>query len=91
LQFIMEYNMTMLKSYVESEVEKLESKYLALRIQKQKLDMFFDVYLEKYDRFMRADDTENKYWKLYRSKLKEYEKVETEITSNRYFRRKFST
>ena len=53
--------------------------------------MFFDEYLEKYDKYLKPDDGDNKYWKLYRAKLKEYDKIETAITSNRYFRGKYST
>ena len=76
---------------IDDKIETLDKEYLDLRVQKQKLDMFFDEYLEKYDRFMKPDDGNNKYWKLYRAKLKEYDKIETAITSNRYFRRKFNT
>ena len=55
-----------------------------LTVQKMKLDKFFSMFLEKFERQMDPDRTDTPVWKLYKNKLKEYEKVDHEIKSTRY-------
>jgi hypothetical protein len=56
-----------------------------LTVQKMKLDKFFSMFLEKFERQMDPDRTDTPVWKLYKNKLKEYEKVDHEIKSTRYW------
>ena len=63
----------------------LNEKYSDLQVQKMKLDKFFSMFLEKFERQMDPDRTDTPVWKLYKNKLKEYEKVDHEIKSTRYW------
>jgi len=50
----------------------LIEKYSDLQVQKMKLDKFFSMFLEKFERQMDPDKTDTPVWKLYKNKLKEY-------------------
>jgi hypothetical protein len=63
-------------------------KHNELILQKMKLDKFFSMYLEKFERQMDSDKTDTPIWKLYKSKLQEYEKVSYEIRANEYWLKK---
>jgi hypothetical protein len=59
-----------------------------LILQKMKLDKFFSMFLEKFERQMDSDNTDTPVWKLYKTKLKEYEKIDYEIKANQYWIKK---
>lgn len=63
----------------------LNEKYNSLQIEKMKLDKFFSMFLEKFERKMDADKTDTPVWKLYRAKLKEYEKINQELKNTQYW------
>jgi len=63
----------------------LTEKYNSLQIEKMKLDKFFSMFLEKFERKMDADKTDTPVWKLYKTKLKEYDKVSQEIKNTKYW------
>lgn len=63
-------------------------KHNELILQKMKLDKFFSMYLEKFERQMDSDKTDTPIWKLYKNKLKEYDKVNSEIRANEYWLKK---
>jgi len=63
----------------------LIEKYGDLQVQKMKLDKFFSMFLEKFERQMDPDKTDTPVWKLYKNKLKEYEKVDHELKATRYW------
>jgi hypothetical protein len=63
----------------------LTEKYNSLQIEKMKLDKFFSMFLEKFERKMDADKTDTPVWKLYKTKLKEYDKVSQEIKNTQYW------
>ncbi len=50
-----------------------------------KLDKFFSLYLEKFERKMDPDKTDTPIWKLYRTKLKEYGALNQEIKNTEYW------
>ena len=54
----------------------LNEKYSDLQVQKMKLDKFFSMFL---------DSTDTPVWKLYKNKLKEYEKVSHELRTTQYW------
>jgi hypothetical protein len=66
----------------------LTEKYNSLQIEKMKLDKFFSMFLEKFERKMDADKTDTPVWKLYKAKLKEYEKVNQELKHTEYWIKK---
>ena len=63
----------------------LVEKYSDLQVQKMKLDKFFSMFLEKFERKMDPDSTDTPVWKLYKNKLKEYEKVSHELRTTQYW------
>jgi hypothetical protein len=63
----------------------LTEKYKSLQIQKMKLDKFFSMFLEKFERKMDADKTDTPVWKLYKAKLKEYDKISQELKNTNYW------
>ena len=63
----------------------LTEKYNSLQIEKMKLDKFFSMFLEKFERKMDSDVTDTPVWKLYKAKLKEYEKVSQELKNTQYW------
>jgi hypothetical protein len=63
----------------------LNEKYSDLQVQKMKLDKFFSMFLEKFERKMDSDKTDTPVWKLYKTKLKEYEKVDHELRATQYW------
>ena len=73
------YNMNM---------NEMKTKLNDLQVQKMKLDKFFSMYLEKFERKMDPDNTNTPIWKLYKEKLKEYDKVDYEIKATKYWMQK---
>ena len=59
-----------------------------LIVQKMKLDKFFSMFLEKFERKMDPNNTNTPIWKLYKSKLKEYGLIDQEIKNTEYWIRK---
>ena len=60
----------------------------SLQIQKMKLDKFFSMFLEKFERKMDPDKTDTPVWKLYKQKLKEYDKLNQELRHTDYWIKK---
>lgn len=56
-----------------------------LIVEKMKLDKFFSMYLEKFERKMDPEKPNTPIWNLYKSKLKEYDKVQRDIKSAEYW------
>jgi len=56
-----------------------------LIVEKMKLDKFFSMFLEKFERQMDPDKIDTPVWKLYKTKLKEYEKIQHEIKATQYW------
>jgi hypothetical protein len=56
-----------------------------LIIEKMKMDKFFSMFLEKFERKMDPDKTDTPIWNLYKSKLKEYDKLNHGIRTAEYW------
>ena len=56
-----------------------------LIVQKMKLDKFFTMFLDKFEKQMDPDNTNTPIWKLYKTKLKEYDKVSYDIKTTDYW------
>jgi hypothetical protein len=66
----------------------LTEKYNSLQIEKMKLDKFFSLFLEKFERKMDADKTDTPIWKLYKTKLKEYDNISRDLKATSYWIKK---
>jgi hypothetical protein len=56
-----------------------------LIIERMKMDKFFSLFLDKFERKMDPDNTDTPIWKLYKKKLKEYEELQRSIKSSTYY------
>lgn len=56
-----------------------------MMVERMKLDKFFSLFLDKFDRKMDPDKTDTPIWKLYKTKLKEYEELQRSIKSSTYY------
>jgi hypothetical protein len=56
-----------------------------MMVERMKLDKFFSLFLDKFERKMDSDKTDTPIWKLYRAKLKEYEELQRSIKSSTYY------
>lgn len=55
-----------------------------LRANKMKMDKFFTMYLDKFERKMDPEKTNTPVWDLYKQKLKEYDGVQRQIKTLEY-------
>jgi hypothetical protein len=69
-------------------MNELLSKKQELQVQKMKLDKFFSMFLEKFERKMDPDRTDTPVWKLYKTKLKEYDDISRQLKATDYWIRK---
>jgi len=66
-------------------IEELETEYHQLSVAKYKLNVFFDLFLEKFDsKLNKGDKKTNPHWKLYNDKFVEYEELERGIKYTKY-------
>lgn len=61
-----------------------------LQLEKMKLDKFFSMYLEKFERKMDPEKPDTPIWKLYKTKTKEYNKLCQELRNVDYWIKKES-
>lgn len=67
------------------ELQKTYSKLLSERM---KLDKFFSLYLDKFERKMDQENTNTPIWNLYKKKLKEYSDLGQTIKAAEYYLKK---
>lgn len=70
------YNMSMTEKYNELVLERM------------KLDRFFTMFLDKFERKMDPEKPNTPIWKLYRQKHAEYCKLNQEIRNTQYWMKK---
>ena len=56
-----------------------------LLMQKMKLDKFFTMYLDKFEKQMDSDKPNTPVWKLFKKKSAEYSKLNQEIRNIEYW------
>ena len=56
-----------------------------LLAEKMKMDKFFTMYLDKFEKKMDPDNTKTPIWDLYKKKLKEYSELQQAIKAAQYF------
>lgn len=66
-------------------IEEIETEYQQLNVAKYKLNVFFEMFLEKFDsKLNKGDKKTNPHWKLYHDKFNEYEEVERGINYTKH-------
>jgi IS30 family transposase len=56
-----------------------------LLMKKMKLDKFFTMYLDKFDKQMDPENSNTPVWKLFKQKSTEYNKISQEIRNIEYW------
>ena len=69
---------------MKTKIELLSEK-ADLQIEKMKLDRFFSMFLDKFGPKMDHEKPDTQIWKLYKSKLKEYDEVSRKIKHLEYW------
>ena len=70
--------------YNTSMTELLNKRH-ELLVQKMKMDKFFSLFLDKFERKMDPEKPNTPIWKLYKEKLKEYGVLSQEIKNIEYW------
>lgn len=63
-------------------------KHQELLVEKMKMDKFFTMFLDKFERKMDADRPNNPIWKLYKKESERYNKLCQEIRNTEYWIKK---
>jgi len=66
-----------------------KTKRQELLIQKMKLDKFFTLYLDKFEKQMDSEKPNTPVWKLFKKKSDEYSKLNQEIRNVEYWIKKY--
>lgn len=56
-----------------------------LFVERMKMDKFFSMFLDRFERKMDPDCTDTPIWKLYKAKMKEYGELQQAITAANYY------
>ena len=62
-----------------------------LLVERMKMDKFFSMYLDKFEKKMNPDITDTPVWTLYKKKLREYEDIQRAIKLSDYYLKKAAT
>lgn len=57
----------------------------SLFVERMKMDKFFTLFLDKFERKMDPDNTNTPIWTLYKAKLKEYADIQQAILAAKYY------
>jgi hypothetical protein len=66
----------------------IQNIYTELLTDRMKLDKFFTMYLDKFERKMDPEKTNTPIWALYKKKLKEYGELQQTIKAAEYYLKK---
>ena len=66
----------------------LQTIYNKLLSERMKMDKFFSMYLDKFERKMDPEKTKTPIWNLYKKKLNEYEDLTRTIKAAEYYLKK---
>jgi len=70
---------------IDHDIVALEKIRTSLIKQRISMDRWFDKYLDMFEKKMNSDEPDTPIWKLYKQKLKEYDKVQHDIKSAEYW------
>lgn len=70
---------------LQRDVKKLSEYKTFLTTQREKLDRWFDKYLDMFDKDMKPDNGTTAVWNMYRKKYREYNEIDSCLKSTEYF------
>lgn len=71
-------------------VKKMTEYKNFLTSHREKLDRWFDKYLDMFDKDMKPDEGNTPVWNMYRKKYKEYEEIESMLKTTEFYLSKVS-
>jgi hypothetical protein len=80
----------MLELSMNRDVAGLTKLVADLNQQIRKMDAWFDMFLDKFDRKMDTSETNTPIWQMYNKKFTEYEELKQSIKRVSYFREKYA-
>lgn len=69
----------------ERNYQAIVNAQTTLVVERMKMDKFFSLFLDKFERKMDPENTDTPIWKLYKLKLKEYDELQRSIKSSHYY------
>lgn len=80
----------MLELAMASDVSGLTKLLTDLKVQRRKMDAWFDKYLDQFDNKMTKSASDSPLWKMYNKKFTEYQELEASIKRVNYYREKYA-
>lgn len=68
--------------------QSIRTIHSSLIAEKMKMDKFFTMFLDKFEKKMDAENPNTPIWKLYKTKTKEYAKLNDTIRAAEYYLQK---
>lgn len=75
---------------LDRNVKKMTEYKNFLASHREKLDRWFDKYLDMFDKDMKPDEGNTPVWNMYRKKYKEYEEIESMLKTTEFYLSKAS-
>ena len=73
----------------DQDFNSMKTIYSSLLTDRMKLDKFFTLYLDKFERKMDPEKSSTPIWALYKKKLKEYGDLQQAIKAAEYYLKKY--
>lgn len=79
---------TIVSMATDRNIVGIQNVYGELLRDRMKMDKFFTMYLDKFDRKMDPENGDTPIWQLYKKKLKEYADLQQAIKVAEYYMKK---
>jgi len=85
----MNLNYTKIVSFAtDRNLSAIQDTHHELLVERMKLDKFFSMYLDKFERKMDPETTNTPIWDLYKKKMREYGELQQAIKAAEYYLKK---
>lgn len=85
----MNTNYTKIVSFAtDRNIQGIQDTHHELLVERMRLDKFFSMYLDKFERKMDPEKTNTPIWHLYKKKMREYGELQQSIKAAEYYLKK---
>ena len=85
----MNTNYTKIVSFAtDRNIQGIRDTHHELLVDRMRLDKFFSMYLDKFERKMDPEKTNTPIWDLYKNKMREYGELQQAIKAAEYYMKK---
>lgn len=81
----MNYRKQIVDAYSHDDIVTLKTLYEGMCEQKDKLDKWFDMFIERFSDRMTLEDKTSPVWKKYNERFNEYSELKTQISTAKFF------